>query len=188
MWYHTDKMFLLKFWQLKSVVTLKIRSRSPKPGRLFILPHSYIHTTLVRIHSLVYKITYSKALLGTKLDSLSPVVILKIRSSSPSSTFVSDITMQFWSESIHRFMRYYADNLFGWSPAVTLKIRSRSPKPNHLFNLCQRYIHANLVRIWLMVREISCRQASVTLTLTQTGSAPKTICPPPPHPPFSWGT
>ena len=74
------------------------------------------------------------------------------------------------------------------SPAVTLKIRSRSPKPNQLFVMSQCYIHANLVKIHPPVHEISCKQESVTLTPTltpkPTGSAPKTICPPP----LRWGT
>ena len=76
------------------------------------------------------------------------------------------------------------------SPAVTLKVMSRSPKLNQLFIMSQCYIHANLVRIHPPVHEISCKQESVTLTPTPTltpkptGSAPKTICPPP----LRWGT
>ena len=68
------------------------------------------------------------------------------------------------------------------SPAVTLKIRWRSPKPNQLIIMSQCYIHANLVKIHPPANEISCKQESVTLT--PTGSAPKTICPPP----LRWGT
>ena len=66
---------------------------------------------------------------------------------------------------------------------MTLKIRSRSPKPNPLFITClsQCYIHANLAKIHPLVHEISCKQESVTPT--PTGSAPKTICPPP----LRWG-
>ena len=59
------------------------------------------------------------------------------------------------------------------SPAVTLKIRSRSPKPNQLIIMSQCYIHANLVKIYPPVHEISCKQESVTPT--PTGSAPKTM-------------
>ena len=73
------------------------------------------------------------------------------------------------------------------SPAVTLKIRSRSPKPYQLFVMSQCYIHANLVKIHPLVHDISCKQESATLTPTltptPTGSAPKTICPPP----LRWG-
>ena len=74
------------------------------------------------------------------------------------------------------------------SSAVTLKIRSWWPKPNQLFIMSQCYIHANLVKIHPSVYEISCIQESVaptlTLTPTPTGSAPKTVCPPPRR----WGT
>ena len=49
--------------------------------------------------------------------------------------------------------------------------------------MSQSYIRANLVKIHPPVHEISCKQESVTLTPTltptPTGSAPKTICPPP---------
>ena len=69
------------------------------------------------------------------------------------------------------------------SPAVTLKIRSWSPKSNQLIIMSKCYIHANLVKIH-PVQEILCKQESVTLTPTPTGSAPKTICPPP----LWWGT
>ena len=68
-------------------------------------------------------------------------------------------------------------NLAVLSPAVTLKIRSRSPKPNQLIIMSQCYIHANLVKIHPSVHQISPKQESVKLTLTPTGSAPKTICP-----------
>ena len=89
----------------------------------------------------------------------------------------------------HKYFLAYIGSL---SPAVTLKIWSRIPKPNQLFIVSQCYIHANLVKIHPQVHEISCKQESVTLTLkpmptptqTPSGSAPKTICPPP----LQWGT
>ena len=56
---------------------------------------------------------------------------------------------------------------------MTLKIKSRSPKPNQHFIMSQCYIHANLLKIWQQVHEISCTQESVTPTPTPTGSAPK---------------
>ena len=43
------------------------------------------------------------------------------------------------------------------SPSVTLKIGSRSPKPNQLFIMSKCYIHANLVKIHLLVPEILSR-------------------------------
>ena len=91
-----------------------------------------------------------------------------------------------WNPSTSSWDMVHTNNFglkFGsLSPAVTLKIRSRSPKPNQLIIMSQCYIHANLVKIHPTVHEISCKQESVTLT--PTGSAPKTICPPP----LRWGT
>ena len=63
-----------------------------------------------------------------------------------------------------------------FSTAVTLKISQGHQIPNQLF-MSQLYIHENLVRIQPLVHMILCRQESVTQT--PTGSAPKTICPPP---------
>ena len=45
--------FGLKFGSLSTAVTLKIRSRSPKPNQLFIMSQCYIHANLVKIHQLV---------------------------------------------------------------------------------------------------------------------------------------
>ena len=68
--------------------------------------------------------------------------------------------------------------IFSFSTAVTLKIRSRSPK-SKFFVMSKSYIYENLVRIQLLVYKIHvlCRQESVRPT--PTGSAPKSICPPP---------
>ena len=78
-------------------------------------------------------------------------------------------TSTFW-------LKYSSSNL-----TVTLKIRSRSPKSNQLFNVSECCIHANLVKICRPIHEISCSQE--TITLTPTGSAPKTVCPTP----LRWG-
>ena len=120
------------FGSLSPALTLKNRPRSPKSNQLFIMSQCYIHAKLVEICQPVHEIWCTQALL-LKFGSL--------------------------------------------SPAVTLKIRSRSPKPNQLFIMSQCYIHANLVKIHPPVHEISCKQESVKPT--PTGSAPKTICPPP---------
>ena len=45
----TQALLGLKFGSLSPTVTLKIRSRSPKPNQLFILSHCYIHANLVKI-------------------------------------------------------------------------------------------------------------------------------------------
>ena len=139
---HTS-IFWLKFGSSSPALTLKNRSRSPKSNQLFIISQSYIHANLVEICQPVHEMMH-RSTFGLKFSSL--------------------------------------------SLAVTLKIRSRSPKPNQLFIMSQCYIHANLLKIHPPVHEISCKQESVmltpTLTLTPTGSAPKTVCPPP----LRWGT
>ena len=66
---------------------------------------------------------------------------------------------------------------------MTLKIGSRSPKSNHLVPPSQKCIYASLVKIHPSVQKITCGNEA-TRTQTPTGSAPKTICPPPP---FGWG-
>ena len=72
----------LKFGGLSLAVTLKIRSRSPKPIQLFIMSKCYIHANLVEFHQLVHDIVHTSTF-WLKFGSLSPTVTLKIRSRSP---------------------------------------------------------------------------------------------------------
>ena len=74
--------FWLKFGELSLAVTLKIRSRSPKPIQLFIMSKCYIQANLVKICKLVHEILGTQALFG-QIGSLSPAVTLKNRSRSP---------------------------------------------------------------------------------------------------------
>ena len=53
---HTST-FGLKFGSLSPAMTLKIRSRSPKPKQLFIMSQCYIHANLVKIHPTVHEIS-----------------------------------------------------------------------------------------------------------------------------------
>ena len=53
---HTNT-FWLKFGSLSPTVTLKIRSRSPKPNQLFIMSQCYTHANLVKIHPPVHGIS-----------------------------------------------------------------------------------------------------------------------------------
>ena len=53
---HTNT-FGLTFASLSPAVTLKIRSRSPKPNRLIIMSQCYIHANLVKIHLPVHEIS-----------------------------------------------------------------------------------------------------------------------------------
>ena len=79
---HTST-FWLKFGSLSPTVTLKNRSRSPKPNQLFIMSQCYIHANLVEICQLVHDIRCTQALIGLNLAVLSRAVTLKIRSTSP---------------------------------------------------------------------------------------------------------
>ena len=175
---------------------MQIRSRSPKPIQHFIMSKCYIHANLVKIRQLVHEILCTQAPFDSNLAVLSPTLTLKNRSRSPKSKkALHHVPMLYpcksgWNLPTSSWDMVHTSTFglkFGsLSPAVTLKIRSKSPKPNQLFNMSQCYIHANLAKIHPPVHEISCKQESVTPTrmLTPTGSAPKTICPPP----LRWGT
>ena len=52
----TQALFGLNLAVLSSAMTLKIRSRSPKPNQLFIMYQCYSHANLVRIHLPVHEI------------------------------------------------------------------------------------------------------------------------------------
>ena len=53
---HTS-IFWYKFGSLSPAVTLKIRSKSPKPNQLVIMSQCYIHANLVKIHPPVHAIS-----------------------------------------------------------------------------------------------------------------------------------
>ena len=185
-------LFWLNFGGLSLTVTLKIRSRSPKPIQLFIMSKCYIHANPVKIRQLVHEILCTQATFGSNL-AVYVLQTLKKRPWSPKSNqlFIMsqcyihanlvEIPTNSWDMVHTSTFRLKFGSL---SPAVTFKIRSRSPKPNQLFIMSQCYIHANLVKIHPPVHEISCKQESVTPTSTPTESSPKTICPPP----LWWGT
>ena len=73
--------FWLNFGGLSLAVTLKIRSRSPKPTQRFIMSKCYRHANLVKIRRLVHETLCTQAPFG----SLSLAVTLKNRSRSPKS-------------------------------------------------------------------------------------------------------
>ena len=68
---------LANFGGLSLTVTLKIRSRSPKPIQLFIMSKCYIHANLVKIRQLVHEILCTQAPFGSNL-AVSPALTLKI--------------------------------------------------------------------------------------------------------------
>ena len=59
--------FWLKIGGVSLAVTLKIRSRSPKPIQLFIMSKCYIHANLVKIRELVHEILGTQAPFGSNL-------------------------------------------------------------------------------------------------------------------------
>ena len=56
---HTST-FGLKFGSLSPAVTLKIRSRSPKPNQLIIMSQCYIDANLIKIHQPVHEISWKQ--------------------------------------------------------------------------------------------------------------------------------
>ena len=74
------------------------------------------------------------------------------------------MSTQVWWHSIFWFKKYRTyKNLSGRGrrrksnsprPSVTLKMESKSPKPNELFGLSNWYVHANLIKLHLLVQEI----------------------------------
>ena len=65
--------FWLKFGSLSPTVTMKIRSRSPKPNQLFIMSQCYIHANLVKIHPPVHEISCKQeSVTLTPMPTLTP--------------------------------------------------------------------------------------------------------------------
>ena len=171
--------FWLKFGGLSLAVTLKIRSRSPKPIQLFTMSKYYIHANLVKICHLLHKIL-SIAPFGSNLAVLSPAVTLKNRSRSPkpnqhfimSQCYIHANLVEL-CQPVHEIWCIQA--LFGLNLASHSDLENwvKVTQPNQLFIISLCYIYANLVKIHPPVHEILCIQGSVTLTQTITGSAPK---------------
>ena len=65
--YMQTNTFLFKFGGLSLAVTVKIRSRPPKPIQLFIMSKCYIHANLVKICQLVHEILGTQAPFGLNL-------------------------------------------------------------------------------------------------------------------------
>ena len=169
--------FWLKFGGLRLAVTLKIRSRWIRR----YCTHKHLLAKIWQFKSRSdlekqVKVTITKS----ALHHFPVLYPCKSGWNLPTSSWDMVHTSTFWLKF---------DSL---NPAVTLKIRSRSPKPNQHFIMSECCIQTNLVKIHRSVHKISCKQESFTLTLTPTptltatptGSAPKTICPPP----LRWGT
>ena len=153
-------------------MTLKIRSRSPKPIQLFIMSKCYIHANLVKICQLVHEILCTQAPFGSNLQFRTVleklVKVTKIKSALHHVSLLYPCKSG-WnlptSSWIWMHRRTFGLKFGSLNPAVTLKIMSRSPKPNQLFIMSQCYIHANSVKI-----HPSVNHADKKSTPTPTGS------------------
>ena len=148
----------MKFDTLKKVaVTMKIKSRSPKSNQLFTPSQHCICASLVLI-------CITKIL--STLHTLPTLYLFKF-----------GLNLSTGSEDNAQTKFHTLKKV-----AVTLKIGLRSPKSNQLVPPSHQCICASLVKIHPSVQKIM-HGNEATRTQTPTGSAPKTICPPP----FSWG-
>ena len=135
---------------------MKIRSSSSKPKQLFIVSQQNRHVNLVLFQPMVHEITCRQARCSLNICSLSPAVILKIRSRSPKlnqlfivSQCYSHANLVIFQPMLHEITCRQA--LFGLNfgslcLAVTLKIRPRSLNVISSSSV-QFYFHANLVKI-----------------------------------------
>ena len=70
----TQVLLDLNLAVLSPAVTLKIRSRSPKPNQLFIMSQCYIHANLVKIHPPVHEILCKQESVTSRLTlTLTPM-------------------------------------------------------------------------------------------------------------------
>ena len=86
--YGAHKHFWLKFGSLSPAVTLKIRSRSPKPNQLFIMPQCYSHANKLKIHTTVHEISCkqeSVMLMPTPTPTLRPTLTPTPTGSAPNT-------------------------------------------------------------------------------------------------------
>ena len=100
---HTSTLGI-KFGSLIPSVTLKIRSRSPKPNQLFIMSQCYIHANLVKIHPPVHKISCKQSVTLTPNANADANRIRTKNNMSPSPS-VGDIIMMCTDVNIYRVMK-----------------------------------------------------------------------------------
>ena len=160
-----------------NVVTLEIRSSSPKSNHFFPLYWWCICVSLVKFHPLVKEIMRTQTFTAlTRLAFLSiySVVTFKIRSWSPKSNHffalslwcicASSVKFQPLVKKILCTKSFYFINKAPFGSflsiynVVTLKIRSRSLKSNHFFPPYWWCICATLVKFHPLVKEIMCTQ------------------------------
>ena len=146
-------------YSLYRMVTLKIRSRSPKSNQLFPSSKHCIYASLVKIHSLIQKIMHVNLFWTFQ----SACVILKIRSRSPKSNQLFPSSQQCIYAGfikIHPLVHRRLETLF-WTfqcVSVALKIRSWSDQVTKIKStlpLLSKCIYAGLVKINPLVQKIT---------------------------------
>ena len=90
---HTST-FLLKFGSLSPAVTLKIRSKSPKPNELFCISQCYIHANLVKIHPQVHEILCIQESVTFSVED-----IIKDQITSLKEAYINLLLKDSWSEA-----------------------------------------------------------------------------------------
>ena len=148
--------FWSKFDIQSAVVTLKMRSRSPKTNCFFPLSQWCFCSSLVKIHQLVQEIECRQGLFLQSLycgdlkirSNLQTIPTLQYMKFGQNPTFGSRDRVQtsFFLVEIGKFYSIYS--------VVTLKIRPRSPNSNQIFKPSQRYNIWCLARIHHLVHEI----------------------------------
>ena len=128
---HTST-FRLKFGSLSPTVTLKNRSRSPKPNQLFIMSQCYIHANLVKIHPSIHEIVCNQESVTPTTTGPAPKTI----SPSPS---VGDIIL------LHLIVYMYIVNASCKSSKI--KFHNNSP-------LCILYTSINVPQQSIRIKDI----------------------------------
>ena len=131
------------FLNIYNVVTLKIRSRSPKSNHFF--PQSWwcICASLVKFQPLVALRNFTK---GNNSKN------------GPLALTFSKVGTPYWYQCVTK--AFFLSKFEFQSVSVTLKMRSKSPKSNNFFPSSQWSICVSLNKFHLMIHEIGCTQGS----------------------------
>ena len=169
-WFMRQSAHKAHFLSIYNVVTLKIRSRSPKPNQFFPPSLGCICASLVKFQPLVKEIICTQTFYCIKKShflSIYYVVTLKTRLGSPESYHFFPPSVWCICASLVKFQplvkeivctqTFYCMNkahFLSICNIVTLKIRSRSSKSNHFFPPSWWCMCASLVKSQPLVKEI----------------------------------
>ena len=175
--YFINKTPLGSFLSIYNVVTLKIRSRSPKSNHFFPPYWWCICASLVKFHPLVKEIMCTQTFYcinKAHFFSIYSVETLKIKSRPPKSNHFFDLSLWCVCVSSVKFQPFVKeilctqtfyfinkgplDSFLSIYNVMTVKIRSWSPKSNHFFPPSWWCTYASLVKFQPLVKEIVCTQ------------------------------